>query len=756
MASTGGHERIAAILAGETALGLSPAELLDRFAASRDEAAFAAIVSQHGPMVLATCRRLLGNRADADDAFQATFLVLARRVGAIQHPERLAPWLHSIAHRVSVRARSGAARRRQVEGEGHDEAAVADPPDDAFELRAVLDEELARLPEKYRVPLVLCYLEGMTHDEAAGQLAWPVGTVRSRLAGGRDRLRSRLARRGFDPSTSLVPPSWPLAIVSRPLQASTLRLALAATSKTVATSTAALMAQGVLTSMFLAKIQTTLAAIATTITLAAAATGVVIAQRSDQALARGPAVAVAPDEPPPRPSPKVPPPLAPVPETSPLTVSGRALDRDGKPVAGARIYLASCAYDDNRRLAETRTDAEGFYRFQEVPLPIRPDLFPDPGKRIEGVFQVFGQADGFGFAWATAKRVRFAALDLPPNTMLNPTDFVKPGEPVALDLTFPPPAPLSGRVTDDKGRPLADARVWLRACTRPRLEKPILVDEIDSFRGSDTVPPEMNRRRTDADGRFTFDDLPLDHWFEFDIRPRGFPSRQVTATMTPVPELWNNREILTGPLDLVFITPREVAFRVVAADTGQPLEKAFFSTAGAFSLTDAEGRCKLPVAPGETIYSALPRFTTPYLETRGSLTIPADGPIAPIEIAVRPACTLEVTVTDAETGQPIADVDLWEDAPTSADPSTKRKRLAIRSFEAPRLVHSDSPRTDDAGKLRTFAEPGPRRVGVGLVTRTDGWIAVAPDGQAIDGKPGETLRLTFTMRRPSGSPRLDP
>ena len=276
MASTGGHERIAAILAGETTLGLSPAELLDRFAASRDEAAFAALVAHHGPMVLATCRRLLGNRADADDAFQATFLVLARQAGAIQHSERLAPWLHSIARRVSVRARSNATRRRQVEGEGHDEGAVADPPDDAFELRAVLDEELARLPAKYRDPLVLCYLEGLTHDEAAGQLSWPVGTVRSRLAGGRDRLRARLTRRGFDPAVGALPPTLPLAVVSRSLQAATVRLVFAAASKTAVTSAAVVLAQGVLTSMFLTKIQAVAIIAATALTVAAV--GVVTAQ----------------------------------------------------------------------------------------------------------------------------------------------------------------------------------------------------------------------------------------------------------------------------------------------------------------------------------------------------------------------------------------------------------------------------------------------------------------------------------------------
>ena len=284
-------ERFGTIFEGGTALGLGSAELLGRFAQRRDEAAFAALVAHHGPMVLATCRRILPNGADADDAFQATFLVLARRAGAIGSPDRLAPWLHGVARRVSVRARSATARRRAVEREAPGEVAVAPPPaDDAPDLRAVLDEELARLPEKYRAPLVLCYLEGLTHDQAAGLLSWPVGTVRSRLAGGRDRLRSRLARRGYAPGALAVvfPSTLPTVAVSHFLQAATVRLVFASSSTTAATS-AVLLAQGVLTSMFLAKVQT--AALAATMTIATV--GVVAAQPRGVAEIR-PVASVAP------------------------------------------------------------------------------------------------------------------------------------------------------------------------------------------------------------------------------------------------------------------------------------------------------------------------------------------------------------------------------------------------------------------------------------------------------------------------------
>ena len=289
-------ERFGTIFDEGTTLGLGPGELLGRFSADRDEAAFAALVAYHGPMVLATCRRILPDHADADDAFQATFLVLARRAGSISDPGRLAPWLHGVARRVSVKARAVAARRRAVEGM---RPGSTEPPDpaDARELRSILDEELARLPTKYREPLVLCYLEGLTHDEAAGQLKWPVGTVRSRLAGGRDRLRSRLARRGYAPTAlaTLTPATLPSAAVSRLLQAATVRLVFASTAGTVAPA-AALLAQGVLTSMFVTKVQG-LAAIAAT-TLALGTVGVVAAGPQFGAAGQAPAPAIPPAEPP--------------------------------------------------------------------------------------------------------------------------------------------------------------------------------------------------------------------------------------------------------------------------------------------------------------------------------------------------------------------------------------------------------------------------------------------------------------------------
>lgn len=197
------------------AAGSSDQALIDRFT-GRDgaaaELAFAALVRRHGPMVEAVCRRRLPDPADAEDAFQATFVILARKAGSVRLEGRgsLGPWLHGVGVRVSRRARALAERRRGRERTDIEPPDRADPsaggePD--VELRSVLDEELARLPGPYRDALVLCYLEGLTHEEAAARLACPVGTVRSRLSRGRDLLRSRLTRRGYAPAVALIGPA---------------------------------------------------------------------------------------------------------------------------------------------------------------------------------------------------------------------------------------------------------------------------------------------------------------------------------------------------------------------------------------------------------------------------------------------------------------------------------------------------------------------------------------------------------------------
>jgi RNA polymerase sigma factor (sigma-70 family) len=185
---------------------VSDAELLARFAQRRDETAFACLVARHGPMVWGVCRRVLGDLHAAEDAFQATFVVLARRAGELRRPEALTGWLFGVARRVARKARRAGWRhgsRQPADGPEPPERA-ADPLAEltARELLDALDEEVERLPEVYRMPVVLCCLEGLSQEDAARRLGWTPGSVRGRLERGRKQLHARLARRGLTLSSA--------------------------------------------------------------------------------------------------------------------------------------------------------------------------------------------------------------------------------------------------------------------------------------------------------------------------------------------------------------------------------------------------------------------------------------------------------------------------------------------------------------------------------------------------------------------------
>jgi RNA polymerase sigma factor (sigma-70 family) len=178
------------------------------------EAAFRVLIHRHGPMVLGICRRVLGDEHAAEDAFQATFLVLVKKARGLSDCNLLSNWLYGVALRIANKEKAKWARRRVVERQATERALEAGGDFDQAELRSVIDEEIRRLPERYRVPLVLCHLEGLRHDEVAKRLGCPVGTVESRLSRAREQLRTRLERRGLAPTASV------LGVVLKPTGAS--------------------------------------------------------------------------------------------------------------------------------------------------------------------------------------------------------------------------------------------------------------------------------------------------------------------------------------------------------------------------------------------------------------------------------------------------------------------------------------------------------------------------------------------------------
>jgi RNA polymerase sigma factor (sigma-70 family) len=339
----------------------SDRDLLRNFAAVGDQAAFAELVRRHRAMLLRLSRRILRGDQDAEDICQAAFLLLARQAASVRWQASIAGWLYQVAYRLALKARTAAARRSRHEAR----AKPTVPPDPLAELtlgelQAVLDEELSRLPEKYRAPILLCCLEDRSRDEAARCLGWPIAAVKDRLEQGRERLRARLARRGLPLGTALLS-AW---LLGGGAQAASTRVVLPATADATAAAALAIragragltdylpariaaLAQGAIPTMFT---RTATVAAAVVLALGLAAAGVVKGMQGDQSPAQPPPAKV--DSPVKGEQPAAQP-APPLPAAMPLgghtgVVHALALDRDGK-------LLASAGADKTVRLWDLTT-----------------------------------------------------------------------------------------------------------------------------------------------------------------------------------------------------------------------------------------------------------------------------------------------------------------------------------------------------------------------------------------------------------------
>ena len=246
--------------------GMTDGQLLDCFLTQRDDAAFAALVKRHAPIVWGVCRRVLRHHHDAEDAFQATFLVLVRKAATVEPKEMVGNWLYGVAYQTALKARSVSTRRKEREKQ------MVEMPEPAVEerelwhdLQPLLDQELSRLPDKYRVPIVLCDLEGKTRKEAARQLGWPEGTVAGRLATARKMLATRLARRGVALSGGALAAvlshnaAWagvPPSVLASTIQAATMLAAGQAAAAGLISVKVAALTEGVLKTMLLNPLKT--------------------------------------------------------------------------------------------------------------------------------------------------------------------------------------------------------------------------------------------------------------------------------------------------------------------------------------------------------------------------------------------------------------------------------------------------------------------------------------------------------------------
>jgi RNA polymerase sigma factor (sigma-70 family) len=632
--------QLGSLFEGGCAAGLSDRQLLERFTARgepADEAAFAAIVARHGPMVLDVCRQLLGDHHHAEDAFQATFFVLARQARSIREPDRLGPWLYGVALRTARQARGRIDRRRRTEEEGSARQAAACPStaDRGLierEQAEALHREIDRLPRAFRAPVVLCYFEGLTLDEAAHRLRWPVGTTRSRLARAREKLRRGLSRRGFAMSSAAVAavlaPRSTQASVSSLLCDSTTRAAIAFAARHAAggalSASAAALAQEVLQTMLIHKLK---AAALSFLLLAVVATGAGWLARP---LVMG-------DEPKVMtPAPARPATAAPVTKDNTaarMTVVGRALDPAGRPVPDAR--LAALA-DRPRQLGDINDDRH------------RDDLMGTASADADGRFTLEFPALSAGRVASLFLLV--AAPGRGSKIVVLRTDAARQEVSIALA----PEEPVEGRLVDVQGQPAAGVVVRVAGLAHPSEPQP------HDARGVTGLWPSP--ATTDAGGQFRMPGLNKDIKVTFEVEDPRY-ARETFSLRAEKPgagELKPGSTVTLRP-------PQTVEVRVVHGDDGRPVAGARVDVQSevenqiptlkiARDRTDGRGHASVVAWPGTSfrIHVHAPEGE-PYVPRTIYIGWPKAAVTQSVEVKLERGTIVRGRLIEDPTGRPVDD-----------------------------------------------------------------------------------------------------
>jgi RNA polymerase sigma factor (sigma-70 family) len=626
-----------------TAEPTTDSDLLDRYLTLHDEEAFAALVQRHQRTVLSACRQVLGPGTDVDDAFQATFLVLLSRARSARWRASLGGWLYAVAHRIAVRMRSSEHRRTRRESHVARRAEAPAPvPDLSWqEAVAVLHEELDRLPDRFRLPLLLCYLEGLSRDEAATQLGWTPGTLRGRLARGRRALARRLTRRGITLSAGLlavVTGSETTALAAPPnLIGATLQ-----TARGTGSARAIQLARTGLSS-FRARLKVALGLVA----VFGLCLGLLAGEKTPKEIPH-PAVLLAADEK----KPDAPPPD---PATE-LRYAGVVLDPAGKPLAGATVHISGLQHGVIEFKPRAQTGADGKFDFVV--------------KKDE--FRTLGPTDQPG------TRVMIGATA--PNCGAVTASGADPKEREKFVLWLPEEQIVTGRVIDTEGKPIAGVSIGasLFGGKLDKNGKPMPFDSPEKetrwfpnflpHHGGESV-------KTDKDGRFTLRGVAKDWLYSLYISGAGVqtlraqlvgrPQKQETAggvgLSTPdgrPPKLVRYGSEFTH----VALRDRPISGVVRDKATGKPLADVSVSRPFVrdpepplWATTDKDGRFRIDgIVPGEHELRVNPGAGQPYLTT----TFKVDS----TEGAVPFDCTLELVrqrmivgrVTDLATGKPVA------------------------------------------------------------------------------------------------------
>jgi RNA polymerase sigma factor (sigma-70 family) len=717
--------------------------LLQRYVRERDAAAFTALLQRFGPLVLGVCRRVLTDPHDAEDAFQATFLVFVRKADAITRRDSVGSWLYSVAYRVAQKARAERARRRE-RARALVDVAAAEPDQDILwrELGPVLDEEIQRLPARYRSPFVLCYLEGKSTEEAGRLLGCARGTVCSRLAWARARLRARLTRRDLAPSAGLLGPvlaEHAVVPVPAPLADATVN-AVQSFAAAGAASPPVVLAKGVLRTMHLTRLKTVLAVLLATGVLGTGAGW--LAHRAQAQKTPPPDAQASPAT---KASQKTPA-EKPKPETTPLTVAGTATDADGKPVPNATIYLVSTNAID-KTLGQTSTDEKGRYQFVDAPLPVQ--VSQEPGSLPTGTFQVYGTAGGHGFAWHGMRF--YVPRPRPDNRNTNGSDHtIYLNESLETNLTFGPRTRLRGRIRDEEGKPVAGVKVRVHSCDY--LETAGKEDHVNfrEFWSLFQAPPAMTTVQTDAQGRFQLAGLPREVVVWVHVRHPRYAALGLYAATTakPLPEeipLVSHYKdearppIATGDLDLTLAVPRRIVVRTVDAVTGKALPgirihagTGMSTGSSSYGTTDAAGRIELKLPPGDYLLFADPPRNDDHIRTRERLTVTSEQAAQDKEVRVQSGCVVLFEAVEAGSGKGVRGATFQQQKEDGGYP--------VQSS----TVYVDNPRTDAAGRMRAVLSPGTGRF---LVHPPPGYEAVDRDSGEVNLPAGKTVTVRFTLRK---------
>jgi RNA polymerase sigma factor (sigma-70 family) len=684
----------------------SDAALLERFIATREEEAFRALVDRHGSLVYHVCQRILGDTHDAEDACQAVFLVLARKAATVRPREAVPAWLHGVARRVALKARS--TRRRRARASSFSSAPPAAPSADPLaeisgrELVTIIDEELQRLAEVYRLPVILCCLEGRTLEQAAEQFGWTVGSVKGRLERGRARLHQRLVRRGLTLAAVEVARSTASAAVVARLVAATARGAVAfgmsgAPRTGDISARATSLAAEVLRGMALSKLM--IAGALLVMSLLAAAWAI---QRIAQ---------------PPSPSPESSIALraaanvagariieAPDPDDVPIEVRGRVLSPDGRPFAGARLYIGYCSrrYVQDLHSRQSASPlraisaADGIFHFTFTTSQLQARWLDDARPAVIAV------ADGHGPDWR---------------------DVLQSTHGPELSLKLVEDVHVAGRILGPGSKPVAGARVVVLDVARDSQQAVarFLRNENTNWypttwRGP--LPGQPPSVTTGPDGRFHLTGVGRDHLVRLAVEGPGIARGVLTVAVQPSLAAPSAGGIHGPTFD--FVAAPDRAFRGVVRDkeTSLPLPGVKVSVyPSAFAaVTDQGGRFEIAGCPRGPGYLAMaqPQTGVPYFAATACVK-ETEGP-GPLQVdfdLVRGAL-LSGRVVDRSTQRPPRTV-VVDYFPLFPNPHSSRVHYGTQSLGG--VTAASSAVTGPDGSYSLVILPGPGAVCVSASPR---------------------------------------